>query len=1006
MTYSLRESIQNDIDTSVSDRNKTFCLKSYHVFNITLPNLSVYPEGFRHFYLLNIVDSDSKQDLQENKVINWCRSAKSLYPLKTKGDGNCLLHAVSMAMWGLEDDNLLLRRLLYVSLVQDTSSDKHFQKRWLLNQRRINQERPAGFNAQKNEKEWEREWEDIIKAAIDKQDNEAFLPYDTLESIHLYILSNILRRPIIVLANKNVRSVYGNNVQECNLSGIYLPLEWQERQTFPSPILIGYSMNHFVPLVMKQSSDDGQSVIPLITSDFTPLIVHFLLPNEEPVVQELLKMYLKTKAVPMTTQDSVLEIPVAKLEFQTIQDHHNLVQDHLSECLQIYGFWSKQAEKSGRMPALPVFVNNEVRTVDMERGTITCNPRCLHEGCEMFGAPSFAGYCNNCFMDYTRQYQHMEEFQAAQPHIDLQPTAPPASFTNQPVYEISMMDEQCKNKCGNRASTKTYPYCHECSPKMRQGHPPPGVTQPISLHETLTKENEPIDDQSLFGAGQGTPPVSATRMTPVSGHSFNKLQPGESHKQCSSPNCKENCLTLQANKCAKCFVTTGFTDFSSSFSSQPTPVQSEPSSQTFVLNDLSGARNPPRSIKTEDLRCKTPNCRNLPHFYLNGYCNECSNNLKLKMKTETFSVRTADKTEDKVIQTSITPFTAEGRNFCMTPGCYGLVFESGLCRTCIMAANRISDPLMSEYTSENLMESATPGSTHNPDDVNPIVTSHKDKVKCASPICHNMIYPPNQMCSECTAILSDAHARCRSQEHRRLSPVQHGVCYSPSRQRCRTTNCQFYGDQRTQGYCSKCYEKDKKDKTKPIQQLNRQKGRICLEPGCDKYGDASMNYRCTFHFNVLNSMYATGTSPSSQNTAVTNVLTSTTRTRPAISNLNSTLPGSNFHNTYPGPASRSAPLLPSQVEMFNVPEREPFNDLSRSSSASSLAGIPVEPKYTQAMTKVEREQKSLRTCKTEHCSNYGNSQKEGYCNSCYAAVQIQRMAGNVSRPQYGDHYCC
>lgn len=85
MAKSLQESIQNDIDTSVSERNKTFCLKSYHVFNINLPNLSLYPDGFRHFYLLNIVDTDIKQDLQENKVINWCRTAKPLYPLKTKG---------------------------------------------------------------------------------------------------------------------------------------------------------------------------------------------------------------------------------------------------------------------------------------------------------------------------------------------------------------------------------------------------------------------------------------------------------------------------------------------------------------------------------------------------------------------------------------------------------------------------------------------------------------------------------------------------------------------------------------------------------------------------------------------------------------------------------------------------------------------------------------------------------------------------------------------------------
>ena len=68
--------------------------------------------------------------------------------MSISGDGNCLLHAVSICLWGLEDNLLLLRRLLYVSLVQDTSGQKIFQKRWLLHQRRIDQERPTGFNAQ------------------------------------------------------------------------------------------------------------------------------------------------------------------------------------------------------------------------------------------------------------------------------------------------------------------------------------------------------------------------------------------------------------------------------------------------------------------------------------------------------------------------------------------------------------------------------------------------------------------------------------------------------------------------------------------------------------------------------------------------------------------------------------------------------------------------------------------------------------------------------------------
>ncbi|XP_076076930.1 uncharacterized protein LOC143047640 [Mytilus galloprovincialis] len=1018
MANSLQESIQNDIDTS--ERNKTFCLKSYHVYNINLPNLTLYPEGFRHFYLLNILDTDIRQELQDNKVINWCRSAKTLYPLKTKGDGNCLLHAVSMCLWGLEDDNLLLRRLLYVSLVQDSSTQKNFQRRWLLRQRRMNQERPFGFNAQLDKNEWEREWETITNAAIDQQNREAFLPYDTLEAVHLYVLANILRRPIIVLASKNVRSVYGNSVQECNISGIYLPLEWKENEIYPSPILIGYSMNHFVPLVTKQSlgrDNDGELVVPLVLSDQTPLFVQFLLPEEEPLVQDLLKMYLKLKSVPMTTQDSVLQIPVAKLEFQTIQDHHNLVQDHLSECLQIYGFWSKDPSRTPQAQEPPVFVNNEYRVVDQEKGTITCQPKCWNEGCEMYGAPSIAGYCHKCFMDYTRDYKRNEDVAAQSRQIEMEPTAPPASFTTQQIYEMSMMEEQCKNKCGNRASTKTQPYCHECHPSESRRHQPPNSNMPLSLQETLSKgQNEPIDDQSLFGTGQSrTPPGSGhqmNRQSPGFSNSFTRMQPGELHRQqCSSPHCKEHCLTLQANKCAKCFVTTGFTDFSPSNENSPPssrPAEaaggrSGPSSQTYVLNDLSGARNPPnlRSFNPEDLQCKTLNCKNPPHFFLEGFCNECANSRN--RKTETYSVRTSDRTQDKVMQTSFVPTTAEGKNICLTPGCYGPIEQGGLCHSCIVNSKRSSDP--TEYGAEQLIESATPCQHIAPDEVNPVITSHKDKVKCASPVCENMIYPPNQMCETCTSILAGAHARCRSTEHKRLSPVQQGACYSPSRHKCKVVGCQYYGDPRTQGYCSKCYEKDKKDKMKPLPIRPIKKGTICIEPGCDKYGDESMYYRCTFHYNVLKEMYGGSVGPPvrpGSGTINTSVPTSVSRTAPVTSNI--TRPGMTLNATIPGATSptRTYPMLPAQVEQYNVPEREPLNDLSR----TSVTGPGVEQKYSLAMSKVERERRSIKICKGVGCNNYGNTSKEGYCNSCYPEIQRQRLTGNGGKPEYKDHYCC
>lgn len=45
------------------------------------------------------------------------------------GDGNCLLHAVSLFLWGVEDRDLLLRRLLYLTLANDPKN--MYRTRWL-----------------------------------------------------------------------------------------------------------------------------------------------------------------------------------------------------------------------------------------------------------------------------------------------------------------------------------------------------------------------------------------------------------------------------------------------------------------------------------------------------------------------------------------------------------------------------------------------------------------------------------------------------------------------------------------------------------------------------------------------------------------------------------------------------------------------------------------------------------------------------------------------------------
>ena len=61
----------------------------------------------------------------------WCdvSACRKLFPLSTVGDGNCLLHAVSLGMWGFHDRLLILRRSLYKTL-QHPLAKNGLKRRW------------------------------------------------------------------------------------------------------------------------------------------------------------------------------------------------------------------------------------------------------------------------------------------------------------------------------------------------------------------------------------------------------------------------------------------------------------------------------------------------------------------------------------------------------------------------------------------------------------------------------------------------------------------------------------------------------------------------------------------------------------------------------------------------------------------------------------------------------------------------------------------------------------
>ena len=120
--------------------------------------------------------------------------------------------------------------------------------------------------------------------------------------------------------------------------------------------------------------------------------------------------------------------------------------------------------------------------------------------------------------------------------------------------------------------------------------------------------------------------------------------------------------------------------------------------------------------------------------------------------------------------------------------------------------------------------------------------------------------------------------------------------------------------------------------------------------------------------------------------------------------------------------------LPAEIEKYNVAEKErppPTHIGSSSSSANRTPlNIPVIPEphannrlpdgvvqgqgqtsangYIEAMKKVELSRKGTK-CKREYCTNFGNSQKEGYCNSCYPEVLRDRTPRGATDDMY---QCC
>jgi hypothetical protein len=176
-------------------------------YSFMLPDMAKIEEfEFKELLQNELIESPTQSTLTGSGHLNWwCQTewedvCRPLYPMVTSGDGNCLLHAASLSMWGLHDRALVLRRALYESM-QMLRNDNScaIWRRWKWEQMCDNYQYELVYS----ENEWQREWNSLIELSSDK--------------------------PRAAPADSSSNS---SNSQSCNFFFFFIYLRYQKRQFY------------------------------------------------------------------------------------------------------------------------------------------------------------------------------------------------------------------------------------------------------------------------------------------------------------------------------------------------------------------------------------------------------------------------------------------------------------------------------------------------------------------------------------------------------------------------------------------------------------------------------------------------------------------------------------------------------------------------------------------------------------------------------------------------------
>lgn len=297
--------------------------------------------------------------------------------------------------------------------------------------------------------DWETEWHQVLEAAsdIEKPSAPNQTAYDYLEDIHVFVLANVIRRPIIILGHSMVHSPTGEAVAENNFPGIYLPLLWHPSVCVKSPIVLGYSNSHFSPLLGTEIPKTDkrsllESAVPLVTKESENLVIRFL-KEEEESHYDMLNLYMDLVEINLTRSDAVHFLPCAKLKYKKLPQF-DLVKDHLFELQKIF---TELCEKQNEN-------QNSLSDVNMTDDKLQSSEEILLQEESI-----------NFNTEEKEKTVALKEKKILEPfdtekELNVEMTSLENPKVTSTVNFASSLEHKCSfKKCTNFTTAKTYPYC-------------------------------------------------------------------------------------------------------------------------------------------------------------------------------------------------------------------------------------------------------------------------------------------------------------------------------------------------------------------------------------------------------------------------------------------------------------------------------------------------------------------------------------------------------------------